>query len=85
MSRNGHVWAETQEVAFVGLLVLRAVRHRAHATHRQQRLAGGKTENKVRLAERASEGKHFQIILLVNSGNSRFVVHPQWQVTSHLL
>lgn len=54
MSRNGHIWAETQEVAFVGLLVLRAVRHRAHAAHRQQRLAGGKTENKVRPIEQAS-------------------------------
>lgn len=47
MGRNGHVWTQTQEVTFVGLLILRAVRHWAHTAHRQQRLMESKTEHNM--------------------------------------
>lgn len=47
MGRNGHVWTQTKEVTFVGLLILRAVWHRAHAAHRQQRLVVSKTEHNI--------------------------------------
>lgn len=47
MSWNRDIWAETQEVTFVGLLILRTVRDRPHTTHWKQRL----TENRRSLLE----------------------------------
>lgn len=35
---NGHVWAETQEVTFVGLLILATVWYRAHTADWKQGL-----------------------------------------------
>lgn len=40
MAGNWHVWAEAQEVTFVGLLILGAVRDRAHTSDWKQRLTG---------------------------------------------
>lgn len=48
MGWNRHVWAETQEVAFVGLLILSAVWHRAHTAHREQRLMRQTTGIQIR-------------------------------------
>lgn len=45
---NGHIWAETQEVAFVGLLILITVWHWPHTANWQQRLMGGGTEIQIR-------------------------------------
>lgn len=48
MGWNGHIWTETQEVAFVGFFVLRTVRDRTHTAHREQRLMGNGTEIQIR-------------------------------------
>lgn len=48
MGWNGHIWTETQEVAFVGFFVLRTVRDRTHTPHREQRLMGNRTEIQIR-------------------------------------
>lgn len=47
MCRNGHIWTQTQEVTFVGLLILKAVGHWPHAAHRQQRLVGSKKKHNI--------------------------------------
>lgn len=47
MGWNRNIWAEAQEVAFVGLLVLSTVRHRTHTTYWHQRLMGNKTEIQI--------------------------------------
>lgn len=41
---NGHIRAETQEVAFIGLLILSTVWHQTHTAYREQRLMGNRTE-----------------------------------------
>ena len=44
VGRNGHIWAQTQEVALVGLLILTTVWHRTHTANWEQGLMGERTE-----------------------------------------
>lgn len=40
MGGNWHIWAEAQEVTFVGFLILSTVRDRTHTANGKQRLMG---------------------------------------------
>lgn len=45
MGWNKDIWTETQEVAFVGLLILSTVWHRTHTAYWEQRLMGNRTKD----------------------------------------